>query len=87
MGTLRSHQVLVCFAGKGGEEIEDEEKKIMIWAWYRMDELLVRGYDHLLFVSFFRYRILSAARRTQLAARCVPIASRNYIGELAQNSH
>ena len=63
MGTLRSHQVLVCFAGKDGEEIEDIEEKISICAWHRMDEFLVRRDNHVLIVWRFRYRILSAARR------------------------
>jgi hypothetical protein len=63
MGTLRSHQVLVCFAGKDGEEIEDIEEKISICAWHRMDESLVRRDNHVLIVWRFRYRILSAARR------------------------
>ena len=63
MDTLRSHQVLVCFAGKDGEEIEDVEKKILICVWHRMNEFLVRCDDHLLIVWLFRYHILSAARR------------------------
>ena len=64
MGTLRSHQVLLCFAGKDGEEIEDVEKKILICMWHRMDEFLVRRDDHVLIVWRFRYPISSEARQT-----------------------
>jgi hypothetical protein len=62
MYTLRSHQVLVCFAGKDGEEIEDVEKKILTCVRHRMDEFLVRRDDHVLIVWRFRYHRSSAAR-------------------------
>jgi hypothetical protein len=61
MDTLCSHQVLVCFAGKYGEEIEDVKKKILICVWHRMDEFLVRRDDLVLVVWRFCYRISSAA--------------------------
>jgi hypothetical protein len=57
MDTLLIHQVLVCFAGKDREEIEDVEKKILICVWHRMDEFLVRCDDHVLMVWRIRYRI------------------------------
>jgi hypothetical protein len=60
VGTLRSHQILVCFAGKDGEEIEDVEKKILVCVWHRMDKFLVRRDDHVLIVWCFRYRIFSS---------------------------
>ena len=63
MDTLRSHQVLLCFPGKDGEEIEDVEKKILTCVWHRMDEFLVRRDNHVLIVWGFRYRISSAARQ------------------------
>ena len=62
MDTLRSHQVLICFAGKDGEEIEDVEKKILTCVWHRMDKFLVRRDDHVLIVRRFCYRISSATR-------------------------
>jgi hypothetical protein len=64
--TLCGHQVLLCFAGKDGEEIEDVEKKILICMWHRMNEFLVRGDDHVLIIWRFRYRILSAARQKKV---------------------
>jgi hypothetical protein len=62
MYTLRSHQVLLCFAGKDGKEIENVEKKILTCVWHRVDEFLVRRDDRVLIVRCFRYRILSATR-------------------------
>ena len=63
MDTLRSHQGLVCIAGKDGEEIEDVEKKQSICVWHRMYEFLVCRDDHVLVVWRFRYRIPSTARQ------------------------
>lgn len=54
VSTLCSHQVLVCFAGKDGEEIEDIEKKILVCVRHRTDEFLVRRDDHVLIVWRFR---------------------------------
>src|SRR6267154_2945829 len=87
MDTLRSHQVLDCFAGKDGKEIEDVEKKILTCVWHRMNEFLVRRDDHVLVVWRSRYRISSAARQSNWQQDAYLTRLGTTVGELAPNSY